>query len=1358
MRIKKALSMLCVTALLMTSVAVPCVYADTASDDETITKTVSYVNDDFEDGDLSDWYFRADASPGTKTATIITEENGNKFLRLSYTGLQTNSDGKVVAYSKKFSDGKFLRDMDNCTVLEMKVRTNSYDLRKYIKYNYPTSGTKNTNGYNEIGYNLRVALAMTSSTSNGVTTGNFRSTWSHVGGTNPQTFMQGNLETLITYDLDKWYTVKSVWNNKDGKADMYIYNENGVLLTSYKNKNLNAWWFDYYDYNKTQPKVMDSIEDITIHFLNALDVTDEQFDLDDLRIFNQKSEVEAKVIPNTDVGIIYNPQELNLVFDAPVTVSENAITVVDSSGNTVAHNGSYNQETFTYTATFEQALTEGEYKFVIDPERAVPVNETVGMIQQMGFKENEISFSSYATMPPVADNVRIQGRVIPNTKIIADYDLISETQEGASYYEWYMCDSADGEFVKIDNQNAKEITVTNAMYEKYIKFKVKPVTFSGLEGTQFYESNVIVPEKAPVANNISFSSELYAKGTSITASYDFYDPNGDSEEGSEIEWFISDNGADGWNCVQSGKIFEIKDEYDGKYFKCVITPVSEGEYEKTGAVEESDVCGPIGDLIALTNKIVNGNFESGSVEPWFDQGIAIEITDDAYTGNYALRAHSRTTASQNFHQKINLEANKTYIVSGMVKSANMKTYSGYEAYNWMGTVEKLDRNNEMTEINDDWKRVTLSFMTPTAGQYAFGFMSFAAFDAEAIIDDVYLGELMISDIETYTLNSVTVPKGNDVVKVPVTTGKLFNQFNEQDGLTGQNVVVSVPDLPGVNVIDNIIVIDSSANSGTVEVTVSCIPSYRGAAQSEFIKKLELKVLSHDDTTPKALNVTANGDVIKGETLTGSYNFYQVEGKADASVVKWMYSDFQNGTYYDIPGATSLTYTVEDAYKDKFIRFCVIPKTTDGTTGEEAFSNILVKPTAPVATDVLIDGDFKIGGTVAAKYSFNDINADTEGASIYKWYIYDMNNGSLTQIPGQTEKTLVLTEDLTDKYIKFGVTPVSVNSPETGKETLSKEYIGPSAPSAYDLRITESGGRIIGSYTYFHPHNARELNSVYEWTIDGIASYTNEPNLVKNFAGVKLVTFSVTPVGDTNPSTGKKVSVSVYVAGNLDMPSGGTSGGTSGGFGGGGGYANAGTTSGVVNINNMQTVPETQDNTKVTDISGHWGEAYIKDMETRGVMKTDDKGNYNPDVNVSREEMVTFLFDALKLAESEYSSQFSDVKDGEFAKKLQTMLDNGTIAKDTNFRPNDTISREEMCKILYVSLKNAGKLAEVEDGLINTFADFDNISEWARVYVNAIYGNKIMVGVSDTEFDAKGTVTKAQAATMLVRILKLTEAE
>ena len=103
-----------------------------------------------------------------------------------------------------------------------------------------------------------------------------------------------------------------------------------------------------------------------------------------------------------------------------------------------------------------------------------------------------------------------------------------------------------------------------------------------------------------------------------------------------------------------------------------------------------------------------------------------------------------------------------------------------------------------------------------------------------------------------------------------------------------------------------------------------------------------------------------------------------------------------------------------------------------------------------------------------------------------------------------------------------------------------------------------------------------------------------------------------------------------------------------------------------------------------------------------------------------------------------------------------MVNNGTIAKDVKFRPNDGISRQEYCKILYVSLKNAGKLKSVEEGLLKDFYDYDDISDWALEYVNSIYGQKIMIGVSEKTFAPRGNITKAQVATVLERMLELIE--
>ena len=77
-------------------------------------------------------------------------------------------------------------------------------------------------------------------------------------------------------------------------------------------------------------------------------------------------------------------------------------------------------------------------------------------------------------------------------------------------------------------------------------------------------------------------------------------------------------------------------------------------------------------------------------------------------------------------------------------------------------------------------------------------------------------------------------------------------------------------------------------------------------------------------------------------------------------------------------------------------------------------------------------------------------------------------------------------------------------------------------------------------------------------------------------------------------------------------------------------------------------------------------------------------------------------------------------------------------------------------ILYVSLENAGKLTKAETNNLDVITHKDLIADWATDYVNTIYVNKIMIGTSDVTFAPTENITRAQVATMLVRILKVIE--
>ena len=127
--------------------------------------------------------------------------------------------------------------------------------------------------------------------------------------------------------------------------------------------------------------------------------------------------------------------------------------------------------------------------------------------------------------------------------------------------------------------------------------------------------------------------------------------------------------------------------------------------------------------------------------------------------------------------------------------------------------------------------------------------------------------------------------------------------------------------------------------------------------------------------------------------------------------------------------------------------------------------------------------------------------------------------------------------------------------------------------------------------------------------------------------------------------------------------------------------------------------------------------------------------------------------ALNIPESQYGGQFEDVSDGDwYSGVIQSALNAGFISKDIAFRPNDSITREEIAKIIVLS---SGQ--EVFDGItgdITEYTDNNDISSWAVRYVKTANQLGLMSGMTDGSFAPKGMATRAQAAAVIERLLTL----
>lgn len=117
-----------------------------------------------------------------------------------------------------------------------------------------------------------------------------------------------------------------------------------------------------------------------------------------------------------------------------------------------------------------------------------------------------------------------------------------------------------------------------------------------------------------------------------------------------------------------------------------------------------------------------------------------------------------------------------------------------------------------------------------------------------------------------------------------------------------------------------------------------------------------------------------------------------------------------------------------------------------------------------------------------------------------------------------------------------------------------------------------------------------------------------------------------------------------------------------------------------------------------------------------------------------------------------SNGLNDIKGTYAEKEIQKLYDDGIINgyEDGSFKPNNSISRAELAKILYKTLELDSE--EFPD------VNFEDVGQtWFTSYVKAVYSKGIMVGKSEKTFAPNDNVTREEIATIFIRIMGLDEA-
>ena len=119
-------------------------------------------------------------------------------------------------------------------------------------------------------------------------------------------------------------------------------------------------------------------------------------------------------------------------------------------------------------------------------------------------------------------------------------------------------------------------------------------------------------------------------------------------------------------------------------------------------------------------------------------------------------------------------------------------------------------------------------------------------------------------------------------------------------------------------------------------------------------------------------------------------------------------------------------------------------------------------------------------------------------------------------------------------------------------------------------------------------------------------------------------------------------------------------------------------------------------------------------------------------------------------EAVYNNEVPDVdKNKWYSGVVKTACEIGIIKKGENFRPDDSITREEMCGLLI-------DFYEYENGIVSAaadkvFTDSDKISDTDSV--DKAVALELMYGMDDGKFYPSEYATRAEASAVLARYIK-----
>jgi hypothetical protein len=178
-----------------------------------------------------------------------------------------------------------------------------------------------------------------------------------------------------------------------------------------------------------------------------------------------------------------------------------------------------------------------------------------------------------------------------------------------------------------------------------------------------------------------------------------------------------------------------------------------------------------------------------------------------------------------------------------------------------------------------------------------------------------------------------------------------------------------------------------------------------------------------------------------------------------------------------------------------------------------------------------------------------------------------------------------------------------------------------------------------------------------------------------------------------------------------------------------------------------------------DIQKHWAKNDIEQVASKLIVQGVTESSFQPNKQITRAEFTAMLVRALGLHTVDQPTSFTDVNSGQWYYETVSIAEGHglvTASNDSQYIPNEKLSREEAMVLLAKAMKLAGMDTAISDSeaaqQLSTFKDHHllDLSARAAAALNVKYG--IIIG-NQGQLTPNNVITRAEATVILQRLLE-----